>query len=73
MGGTGMKRKAVKRAELPPPCRECRPLDGAWRRDVNGGLERCDCPRGDVLAGRVPREKPPRKPGHDGKQAATGE
>lgn len=69
-------RRRVKRAELPPPCRDCRPNDGAWRRDpVTGGLERCGCPRGDVLAGRLKpsRKVSSRKPAHDGKAAATGE
>lgn len=68
------------RVQLPPPCRECRPNDGAWRVDAaTGGLERCDCPRGKALAsmrrGRLPQPKatPPAKPKpYDGRLAGAG-
>jgi hypothetical protein len=35
---------------LPPPCSECADNDGAWKRAANGGLQRCGCARGTLLA-----------------------
>lgn len=43
-------------AALPPMCPDCRPFAGLWRRNVEGDLERCGCPRGRMLAaGKVKR------------------
>lgn len=68
-----MPRKRIKPSDLPPPCRECRPNDGAWRMSPQGGLERCDCARGRALSGKTKRLNATRSVGHDGKAAATGE
>jgi hypothetical protein len=60
---------------LPPPCRDCRPQDGAWRVDpFTGGLERCGCPRGQVLANmRRGRRTAPKADAHDYGKAAAGD
>ena len=81
-----MARKRQKRPALPPPCADCRPHDGAWRRDAyTGGLERCDCPRGQALrdfpgycrrlkaAQQPPPKAKPYQATFDGRMAATGE
>jgi len=43
-----MKRQAPE--PLPPPCRFCAHLDGAWCVAAGGGLKRCGCARGVLLA-----------------------
>lgn len=47
------RRRKRTRAPLPPPCRECRGQDGAWRLSETGGLERCYCDRGEELKRRA--------------------
>lgn len=73
--GDAMKRKP--KPPLPPSCSECKPNDGAWRRDAyTGGLERCDCPRGQALkalSGRRNARFFPRAPRTDGRAAAAND
>lgn len=69
-----MRKKRVKRKDLPPPCPECRSYDGAWRMDAfSGAMERCGCPRGQILKHGLRNEPRGPKARRDGKQAATGE
>lgn len=75
-----MKRRKAPPPPLPPPCSECRPYGGLWRKDAyTGGMERCECERGKLLReglGRKRRKpKPPKEPppGFDGRMASTGE
>ena len=69
-------RRKTPRPVLPPSCSLCRPQDGAWRIGQTGGLERCDCPRGQALAamrrnrGKLPAAK---AEAFDGRAAGAGE
>lgn len=42
---------------LPRPCQFCAPNDGRWMRNVNGGLQPCDCERGRAIMARSPAGK----------------
>ncbi len=60
---TLMKSRRRKRPTLPPSCPSCRPYGGLWRRGNKGGLERCSCARGRMLAAGLKKAKPvPKKP-----------
>jgi len=61
------------KAPLPPACRLCAQHEGLWRESDQGGMERCDCPRGRALAaGRPQKRRNFRRPGFDGRAAAAG-
>jgi len=76
-----MKRTVVDLVSLPASCEFCAAMGGLWRRGARGGVERCGCPRGRILAAaddarRVSRHRTACRPVvavHDGKLLACGE
>ncbi len=64
-----MRRRRLK-TPLPSSCSDCREFQGLWRRNENGGLERCTCARGRALADtRRPLAR--KKASFDAKSAAA--
>ena len=60
---------------LPPSCPLCAPEGGYWTRAANGGLRRCGCPRGRILAQLRPStgHSTVRPAVRDGKSKGAGE
>jgi predicted nucleic acid binding AN1-type Zn finger protein len=61
------------KAPLPPSCVFCKPYGGAWAMAENGGMERCDCPRGRALAAAEKPRKRKHQQAFDYKMVQTGE
>lgn len=55
------RRKKLRADELPPACEKCAPYGGYHCIGARGGLQRCDCPRGAILAAASAR-KPGKRP-----------
>ncbi len=74
-----MLRRKLPRPTLPDPCVKCKPFGGLWAKDAfGGGMERCQCERGRLLAAGLGRKRKAKAAGaagapFDGRMAATGE